>query len=173
MNIRIAGVGAAMIALAVLGSSSVAMGEEPFVFRLLPSEKCTMTPVSVPDPQLTKVKCNALVADSCSSSGGSLVVSNGAPACRLPGSKAAQFDRKIGQFGNGPTFPDPAGSSALKGVSPGGCVLRPENPFACGNFVIDRTNTADTCRSIKGTVVTTNGVSRCQLPKEAGSPSAR
>lgn len=172
MNIRIAGLGAAMVALAVLGCSSVAVGDTPFVFRLLPSEKCTLSKVYVEDPQLT-VKCQMFIADTCTSSGGSLVESNGLPACKLPSAKAAQFDRKLGQSGNGPTFPEPAGSSAMKGVPTGGCVLRPDNPFACGNFVIDRTNTADTCRSIKGTVVTTNGVSRCQLPKEGSSSSSR
>lgn len=168
MTFRIAFAGAAIAAMAVLGTSSVAVGDTPFVFRLLPSEKCTLSPTTVADPQLSGVRCPPMIADSCTSSGGSLVAQNGLPACRLPSSKAAVFDRKFGQSGNGPTFPAPDNPAALKQVPPTGCVLRPDNPFACGNFVIDQTNTADTCRSLKGKVVTSAGVSRCQLPKGAG-----
>ena len=167
MTFRIAFAGAAIAAVTLLGNSSPALSDTPFVFRLLPSEKCTLSKVYVEDPQLT-VKCQMFVTDSCTSSGGSLVAQDGLPACKLPSSKAAVFDRKFGQSGNGPTFPAPDNPAALKQVPPTGCVLRPDNPFACGNFVIDKTNTADTCKSIKGTVVTQAGVSRCQLPKSAG-----
>jgi hypothetical protein len=120
-------VAAWLLSSAWLASTPVHAGE---VFRLqtLPANQCHLKTVEMTDPQLC-LKLMQQIQDECTQSGGSVVLSEGRKACKLPSARLADFNRLIGKHTSGTGPYNPAGPIAAT-VAPnpkGGCIRGTEH----------------------------------------------